>query len=119
MNLEILHRDDLPVGGFAGLKEHHLVVCRKVGGSSRTFDGIGSFVYLADARFVPKGETRLHPHHELDVISLMFEGRVAHEGSLEHEQDIIANQVQVQRSGGLTTWKKDMADLSGVTYGGV
>ena len=26
MAIDILHRDDLPLGGFAGLKEHRLVM---------------------------------------------------------------------------------------------
>ncbi len=98
--MKILHRDDLPLGGFAGLKEHRLVVDAKVGGQPDTWDGIGSFVYLADARFLPHGETRMHPHKEIDVISVMVEGRIAHEGSLEHGKNMEANQVQVQRAGG-------------------
>lgn len=33
MALTILHRDDLPEGGFAGLKEHRLVMDPKLFGS--------------------------------------------------------------------------------------
>ena len=101
--MEILHRDDLPLGGFAGLREHRLVMGSKIYGDSRepgTWDGIGRFVYLADARFLPKGETRLHSHREIDVISVMVEGRIAHEGSLEHGQEMSDTNVQVQRAGG-------------------
>jgi redox-sensitive bicupin YhaK (pirin superfamily) len=65
-----------------------------------TWDGIGNFVYLADARFLPKGETRLHSHREIDVISVMVEGRIAHEGSLEHGQEMGPADVQAQRAGG-------------------
>ena len=100
MKLQILHRNDLPLGGFAGLKEYQLIVDKKVGGCNETWDGIGNFVYLADARFLPKGETRLHPHKEIDVISIMIEGRVVHEGSLEHGKEMHANQAQAQRAGG-------------------
>lgn len=100
MGLQILHRDDLPLGGFAGLKEHRLIVDKKIGGSHKTWDGIGHFVYLADARFLPKGETRLHSHKEIDVISIMVEGQVVHEGSLEHGRLMYANQAQAQRAGG-------------------
>jgi hypothetical protein len=32
---------------------------------------MGNFVYLADARFLPRGETHLHSHREIDVISVM------------------------------------------------
>ena len=101
--MEILHRDDLTLGGFAGLREHRLVMGSKVfgdRGEPGTWDGIGNFVYLADARFLPKGETRLHSHREIDVISVMVEGRIAHEGSLEHGQEMGGTDVQAQRAGG-------------------
>jgi redox-sensitive bicupin YhaK (pirin superfamily) len=98
--MQVLHKESLYLGGFAGLKEHRLVVDRLVGGRDDTWDGIGNFVYLADAYFDPYGETRMHPHKELDVISVMIEGTINHEGSLEHGSSIHAGQVQVQRAGG-------------------
>ncbi|MCC3860961.1 pirin family protein [Pseudemcibacter aquimaris] len=100
MGIEILKRDDLPLGGFAGLTEKRLIVDQKVGGYADTWNGIGSLVYLADANFQPFGETRMHPHKEIDVISVMVEGNIAHEGSLEHGGSLSRNQVQVQRAGG-------------------
>ncbi|MFQ5598659.1 MAG: pirin family protein [Nitrospiria bacterium] len=103
MKLSILHRDDLRLGGFAGLREHRLVVDPKVFGPMEnpgTWSGIGKFVYLADARFLPHGETRLHHHREVDVISVMVAGRIAHEGSLKHGQILLPFDVQVQRAGG-------------------
>ncbi|PLX42913.1 MAG: pilus assembly protein [Hyphomicrobiales bacterium] len=101
--LEILHRDDLHEGGFAGLREHRLVMDRRAWGlhaGPGTWNGVGNFIYLADARFNPKGDTRLHPHHEIDVISIMVDGRIHHEGSLEHGGALEAFDVQVQRAGG-------------------
>jgi redox-sensitive bicupin YhaK (pirin superfamily) len=103
MSVEILHRDDLHRGGFAGLKEHRMVMDPKAFGphiNPGTWAGIGSFVYLADARFDPHGETRMHSHREIDVISVMVEGNISHEGSLEHGQGLNAYDVQVQRAGG-------------------
>ncbi|MDG1859890.1 MAG: pirin family protein [Emcibacteraceae bacterium] len=100
MGMEILKRDSLHLGGFAGLKEHRLVVDQKLGGRSDTWNGIGDFVYLADAIFKPHGETTLHPHREIDVISIMVEGNIAHEGSLQHGGSFGRDQVQVQRAGG-------------------
>jgi len=100
MTIDILRRDDLPLGGFAGLKEHRLVVDSRIGGHDDTWDGLGNFVYLADARFLPKGETTMHAHKEIDVISVLIEGRITHEGSLEHGQSMIAGQAQAQRAGG-------------------
>lgn len=101
--MQVLSRKSLPLGGFAGLTEHRLVTDKRVFGARKapkTFDGIGSFVYLADAKFNPHGETHMHPHKEIDVISIMMDGRVSHEGSLEHGQSLNAGEVQVQRAGG-------------------
>ncbi len=103
MTIEVLHRNDLPLGGFAGLKEHRLVMSPKLFGSHAnpgTWSGIAGLVYLADASFNPKGETTLHDHKEIDVISVMVEGRINHQGSLEHGQELEAGDVQVQRAGG-------------------
>lgn len=98
--MQILNIDSLHRGGFAGLKETRLVVDNKVGGQNNTWNGLGQFVYLADARFLPKGETGMHPHKELDVITVMLEGRVSHKGSLENGKSMRANQIQAQRAGG-------------------
>ncbi len=101
--MNILHRDNLELGGFAGLKEHRLVMDdRAFAGRANpgTWQGIGNFIYLADAQFNPLGETKLHSHKEVDVISVMVDGSVSHEGSLEHGQSLLASQVQVQRAGG-------------------
>jgi redox-sensitive bicupin YhaK (pirin superfamily) len=102
--MEILKRDSLEEGGFAGLKEHRLIKDPAVFGAQENDDGswpgLENFVYLADARFMPHGETRMHSHHEIDVISLMVEGNIKHEGSLEHGKDLSRNEVQVQRAGG-------------------
>ena len=101
--MDILTLDQLPQGGFAGLKEKRLVTDARVFGgrkSPETVNGIGNFVYLADAQFLPKGETGMHPHREIDVISVMVKGRVSHGGSLEHGQELVAGDVQVQRAGG-------------------
>ena len=102
MSLQILHRDDLKLGGFAGIREHRLVIDPQVFGNndSGAWSGIGNFVYLADAKFIPNGETHLHNHKEIDVISVIIEGRIAHEGTLQEGNIIESNQVQVQRAGG-------------------
>ena len=101
--MQVLTRDNLPLGGFAGLTEHRLVTDSRVFEGRKnpeTWEGIGNFVYLADARYQPFGETGMHSHKELDVISVMVEGRVAHEGSLEHGRDLLTGDAQVQRAGG-------------------
>lgn len=52
---------------------------------------------IADAGIL---QTGMHSHYEVDVISVMVAGRIAHEGSLEHGQSLSTNTVQVQRAGG-------------------
>ena len=98
-----LQRDSITESGFAGLREHQLVKSPKAFGSSANNDGswsgIGNFVYLADARFMPLGETRMHDHHEVDVISIMVDGNIEHQGSLGHSKDLKTDDVQVQRAG--------------------
>ena len=102
--MELLKRDSLEQGGFAGLKEHRLIKDPRVFGLDENTDGswpgLGSLVYLADARFSPHGETTMHSHHEIDVVSLMVDGNIKHEGSLESGKDLLRNDVQVQRAGG-------------------
>ena len=101
--MQILSRDSLTLGGFAGIKEHRLVTDSRIFGSRKkpeASEGLGSMVYLADAKYDPMGESGMHPHSEIDVISVVLEGRVSHEGSLEHGQNLVAGDVQVQRAGG-------------------
>jgi len=101
--MKVLSRDSLPLGGFAGIQEHRLVTSSRVFGARKrpeTFEGLGNMVYLADATYKPKGESGMHPHSEIDVISVIIEGRVSHEGSMEHGKDLVAGDVQVQRAGG-------------------
>ena len=78
--MEILKRDSLVEGGFAGLKEHRLIKDSALFGSQENNDGswsgLENFVYLADARFMPHGETRMHSHHEIGVITLMVDGNI-------------------------------------------
>lgn len=103
MNIDILHKDDLQLGGFGGLTEHRIIMDPRAFGqwtNPRTWEGIGNFVYLADAEFSPKGETGMHDHREIDVISVMVEGRISHKGSLEHGTELSALDVQTQRAGG-------------------
>ena len=102
--MDILHKKDIARGGFAGIREHQMIKESRVFGrklpNDKSWDSIGSFVYLSDANFIPKGETGMHPHKEIDVISFMVKGRVLHEGTLEHGKILDENEIQVQRGGG-------------------
>lgn len=100
--MKIIKRNILRRGGFAGLRETRLVMSPSIFRDRResgTSTGIGRVCYLADARFLPKGETRMHTHTEIDVISVMVEGRLKHEGSLQDGQELNVGDIQVQRAG--------------------
>lgn len=102
--MEILNRDSFEETGFAGVREHRLIKDPKVFGPNANLNGsckgLGNFVYLADARFIPKGGTYLHKHDNIDIITVMVKGRLTHEGSLGHGQELNLKDVQVQISGG-------------------
>lgn len=101
--MQKLQFSELPLGGFAGLTEKQFVMDDRVFVRRKTknaLNGFGNFVYLADANFLPFGETTMHPHKEVDVISVVVEGQISHEGSLQHGQGLSAGQSQVQRAGG-------------------
>ena len=100
--MKVIKRNNLRRGGFAGLRETRMVMSPRIFRRNResgTSSGIGRFCYLADASFLPYGETRMHTHRDIDVISIMVEGRLKHEGSLQDAQDLLADDIQVQRSG--------------------
>lgn len=99
--MKVLTFEQLPKGGFAGLIERRFVINQQLFGRSNTkaFSGLGNFVYLADANFLPHGETRMHGHKEVDVISVVVEGELKHQGSLGHGESLTPGSVQVQRAG--------------------
>jgi redox-sensitive bicupin YhaK (pirin superfamily) len=101
--MRIIRRNKLRRSGFAGLRETRMVMSPRVFRDqveAGTSSGIGRFVYLADASFLPHGDTRMHDHREIDVISIMMAGRIKHEGSMEHGQEMQTGSIQVQRAGG-------------------
>lgn len=101
--MKIIKRNKLRRGGFAGLRETRLVMSPRIFRGQQeagTSAGIGKCAYLADACFLPHGDTRMHEHKEIDVISIMVDGRIQHEGSLENGQELQVDDVQVQRAGG-------------------
>lgn len=100
--MKIVKRNILRRGGFAGLRETRLVMSPSIFRGHReagTSTGIGRFCYLADASFLPHGETRMHTHRDIDVISYMVKGRIKHEGSMANGQELGVDDIQVQRAG--------------------
>lgn len=93
-SMTITHRSDIPESGFAGIREHRMHMAQSLDQAL-----LGSFIYLADATFIPHGETRMHPHRDVDIVSVMLKGRVEHRGTLGDGTVLGERTIQVQRAG--------------------
>ncbi|WP_022952430.1 pirin family protein [Leucothrix mucor] len=99
----VIHYDDLPQSGFAGITERHMVqnpdLWPRSRGRTDISHGLGDFIYLALGQFLPNDGAPLHPHHDVDIVSVVFSGSVGHKGTLGDGTAIHAPEVQVQRAG--------------------
>lgn len=100
--MDILLRSQRPLRRFAGVREHRLVEDPRAvdpDPDEKGWEGFDSLVYLADARIVAGGATGMHEHQEIDIITLVVEGRVVHQGSL-HDGVILQPQLLMVQRGG-------------------
>ena len=99
----IIHRDDLPLGGFAGIVETRMVqnpsVFRDAVKMSDISHGLGDFVFLATGYYKPNDGAPMHSHNDVDIVSFIPNGKIGHEGSIGHGTTIQGAGVQVQRAG--------------------
>ena len=99
----IIHYDDLPQGGFAGITERRMVMnpdaFPQARGREDISHGFGDFIYLSLGQFLPNNGAPLHPHADVDIVSIVFNGGVGHKGTLGDGTEIHAPEVQVQRAG--------------------
>nr|WP_232847015.1 pirin family protein [Shewanella nanhaiensis] len=61
--------------------------------------GLGDFIYLASGYFKPNEGVPIHPHNDVDIVSVILSGSVGHKGSLGDGTVIEGPGVQVQRAG--------------------
>ena len=103
ISTRIISMDSLPLGGFAGIVETQMVINPKIMPSalSRTdiSHGLGSFIYLSTGYFKPNDGAPIHPHENVDIVTLILSGKLAHKGTLGDGTIIDALGVQVQRAG--------------------
>ena len=103
MNTRVIHYDDLPQGGFAGIIERKMVLNPELWPNAKDrmdiSHGLGDFIYLALGQFLPNDGAPLHPHNDVDIVSVVFSGSVGHKGTLGDGTSIHAPEVQVQRAG--------------------
>lgn len=102
-NIRIIKLSDLPQGGFAGIVEKQMVMSPKLWTKALERDdishGLDGFVYLATGYFKPHDGASLHPHQNIDIVTLVLSGSVSHHGTLGDGTTVYASQVQVQRAG--------------------
>ncbi len=101
--MKVLNREVIKESGFGGIRERRIVTDSRLFGprkKPKASEGYGQFIYLADANYQPNGESGMHSHEEVDIITVILDGRVAHEGSLEHGKNLDTGDIQVQRAGG-------------------
>ena len=101
--LRVIHRKDIPLGGFAGIVEKQMVISPKLmpGALDRKdiSHGFSNFIYLATGYFKPNDGAPLHPHENVDIVTVVLSGNIAHAGTLGNGTKIHAPEVQVQRAG--------------------
>ena len=101
--ITIRHLADLPLGGFAGIVEKQMVMSPLLWPDARNrkdiSHGLGDFVYLSTGHFKAHDGAPVHPHENIDIVTLVLGGTVAHSGTLGDGTVIHAPGVQVQRAG--------------------
>ncbi|MEY3734957.1 MAG: hypothetical protein RLZZ624_15 [Cyanobacteriota bacterium] len=61
--------------------------------------GYGPLRVINDDRLAAGSGFGLHPHHDMDIITVMVEGQLDHEDSLGHRGRLLAGDVQVMEAG--------------------
>ena len=83
--MKIVNEEAFEISGFGGVRERVLLLDRATFGAGRVpdecFDAFGGCVYLANAWFLPGGETGMHHHDGMDIVSVIPRGRMYHQGS--------------------------------------
>jgi hypothetical protein len=103
LGLRVVHSDDIPQGGFAGIVEKQMVISPHLMPDALNrkdiSHGLGDFVYLATGYFKPNDGAPMHSHENVDIVTVVLNGSLAHAGTLGDGTVIHAPAVQVQRAG--------------------
>ncbi len=101
--VRIIHKDDLPVGGFAGIVETRMVISPSMSEEAQKnkeiCHGLNDFIYLANGHFKPNDGAPLHPHQDVDIVTVVLKGAVGHKGTLGDGTVVKGPGAQVQRAG--------------------
>lgn len=74
------------------LHDHFVATVGPSAGTGRPF---GSLLVLADARFAPHSRFPLHPHREMEILSIVIRGELSHHGDQEHGATLKAREAQL------------------------
>lgn len=93
--LDVLPATDL---GWLSLRDHFVAT---VGPHAGSGSPLGGLVVLADATFAPRSRFPLHPHREIEILSVVLDGELSHHGDSENGATLRAREAQLisSRSG--------------------
>lgn len=76
--LESLPRTELP---WLTLHDHFVAT---VGANAGRGKPLGALLVLADATFAPRSRFPLHPHADMEILSIVLDGQLSHHGDQAH-----------------------------------
>ena len=86
---DTLPKTELP---WLRLQDHFVATVGPSAGTGRPF---GPLLVMADATFAPRSRFPLHPHRDMEILSLVLQGELSHHGDQEHGQSLGTRQVQL------------------------
>jgi redox-sensitive bicupin YhaK (pirin superfamily) len=87
-------RSSLPATELPWLRLHDHFVAT-VGPSAGSGRPLGSLLVLADATFAPRSRFPLHPHRDVEILSIVLDGELSHHGDQEHGAVLRAREAQL------------------------
>lgn len=100
--MNILQRDKLARVKSGDAREYHLVVDERIANGKtprEAWQGFGALVYLADTCLAAHGQAQPQNPHYVDVITLILQGGIRHEGAPDNGRLLSVGDVRVQAAG--------------------
>lgn len=99
-DLRLRPLSSLPVTELPWLRLHDHFVAT-VGPRAGWGSPMGSLLVLADATFAPRSRFPLHPHKDMEILSIVLDGELSHHGNQAHGEIVRAREAQLisSRSG--------------------